>query len=175
MPITGNIFVVGTSGSGKSTAARAIAFKLDRKHVEIDALLWLPNWTQRDRGELTTLLKTELANGPVVMDGNFATKGIIPEPGDSLIFLDYPRWLVISRLVRRSVTRVILRQELWSGNREQFKFLLSNDPEINPIVHAYRTHSSRHDAYTKLLENSPNTTNHKIKKPKQLRKLLGDL
>ena len=175
MPITGNIFVVGTSGSGKSTAASQIAQILERKHVEIDSLLWLPHWTQRNAGELSSLLKQALANGPVVMDGNFATKGITANPGDVLIFLDYPRWLVISRLVRRSLARVIFRRDLWSGNREQIRFLLARDPEINPIVHAYRTHASRHIAYTQLLEHSPDTTNYTIKNPKQLRKLLGDL
>ena len=174
MPITGNVFVVGTSGSGKSTAAKQIASKLARKHVEIDSLLWLPNWTQRDLSELTSLLLKELANGPVVMDGNFASKGIAASPGDVLIFLDYPRWLVITRLIRRSIARVIWRKELWSGNREQLTFLVSRDPDTNPIVHAFRTHAKRQLAYELLLSNSPDTTNYTIKNPKQLRKLLGE-
>lgn len=172
MPITGNVFVVGTSGSGKSTAAKAIALRLGHKHIEIDSLLWLPNWTQRDSEELTQLLLKEIAAGPVVVDGNFASKGIMQQKGDVLVFLDYPRWLVIARLVRRSLTRVILRKKLWSGNKEEFKFLISPDPEINPILHAYKTHSSRHRSYTQLIENSPATTNHIVKNPKQLRKLL---
>jgi hypothetical protein len=174
VPITGNVFVVGTSGSGKSTAAKQIASKLARKHVEIDSLLWLPNWTQRDLSELTSLLLKELANGPVVMDGNFASKGIAASPGDVLIFLDYPRWLVITRLIRRSIARVIWRKELWSGNREQLTFLVSRDPDTNPIVHAFRTHAKRQLAYELLLSNSPDTTNYTIKNPKQLRKLLGE-
>ena len=172
MPAIGNIFVVGTSGSGKSTVAKRISAALGHKHVEIDALLWLPNWTQRDSSELAKLLQAELAQGPIVMDGNFATKGITPREGDVLIFLDYPRWRIISRLIRRSLARVILRQELWSGNREEFKFLISSDPEINPILHAFKTHSSRHHSYTKLLEESYGTSNHIVKNPKQLRKLL---
>lgn len=175
MPITGNVFVVGTSGSGKSTAAEKVATILGRKHVEIDALFWLPNWTQRDKAELSKLLEEEIVAGPIVMDGNFASKGIVPAAGDVLIFLDYPRWLVISRLVRRSLKRVIFRKELWSGNREEFKFLLSPDPEINPIVHAYKTHAQRHLSYTALLENSEHTVNYTIKNPKQLDKLLGTL
>jgi adenylate kinase family enzyme len=175
MPTTGNIFVVGTSGSGKSTVAKRISAALGHKHVEIDALLWLPNWTQRDSSELAKLLQAELAQGRIVMDGNFATKGIAPNEGDVLIFLDYPRWRIISRLIRRSLARVILRKELWSGNREEFQFLISSDPEINPILHAFKTHSFRHHSYTKLLEESQHTSNHIIKNPKQLRKLLEAL
>ena len=172
MPTTGNIFVVGTSGSGKSTAAKKISAALGHKHVEIDALLWLPNWTQRAANELSKLLEEELTTGPIVMDGNFASKGITPRSGDVLIFLDYPRWLVITRLIRRSLARVILRKELWSGNREEFKFLLARDPDTNPIVHAFKTHSSRHESYTLLLEQSMQTSNHIVKNPKQLDKLL---
>lgn len=175
MPTTGNIFVVGNSGSGKSTVAKRISVALGHKHVEIDSFFWLPNWTQRDGVELAKLLEIELTNPPVVMDGNYATKGICPSAGDVLIFLDYPRWRIISRLIRRSLTRVILRKELWSGNREEFKFLISRDPELNPILHAFRTHSSNHYTYTKLLEESQHTSNHIIKNPKQLRKLLEAL
>jgi len=171
MPTIGNIFVVGTSGSGKSTASKKISTALGHKHVEIDALLWLPNWTQRDSSELCTLLQAELAQGPIVVDGNFATKGITPREGDVLIFLDYPRWRIISRLIRRSLARVILRKELWSGNREEFKFLISSDPEINPILYAFKTHSSRHDSYTKLLEESYDTSNHIVKNPQATKKV----
>jgi adenylate kinase family enzyme len=172
--ITGNIFVVGTSGSGKSTAAKQLALKLGRKHVEIDAILWLPNWNKRSDSELTKLLQVELASGPIVMDGNFATKGIKPNPGDVLVFLDYPRWLVMTRLIKRSLARVILRKKLWSGNQEEFGFLISRDPEINPILHAFKTHSRRHQSYTSLIEQSSATTNHIVKNPKQFRKLLRD-
>ena len=170
-----NYFVVGTSGSGKSTAAKQIAELLGLKYVEIDDLMWLPNWTKREPSELRTLLQNELDKGPVVMDGNFASKGISPCPGDVLVFLDYPRWLVVSRLTRRSLKRVLTRQELWSGNTEEFRFLISPDPELNPILLAYLSHAGRHLEYTKLLQESADTENYTIKNPKQLRKLLGAL
>lgn len=175
MLIMGNVFVVGTSGSGKSTAAKKIAKQLSRRHVEIDALMWLPNWIQRDSLELAELLQKELDNGPVVLDGNFASKGIKPNKGDVLIFLDYPRWIVITRLLRRSLARVILRRKLWSGNREELSFLLSRNPEINPVVHAFKTYANRHQSYTSLLEDSQETSNHTVKNPKQLRKFLRTL
>jgi len=167
--------VVGTSGSGKSTAAKEIAKLLSLKHVEIDDLLWLPNWTKRDPSELQSLLQEDLSKGSAVIDGNYASKGISPSPGDVLVFLDYPRWLVISRLTQRSLARVIFRKELWSGNREEFRFLISPDPELNPILFAYLSHAERRSTYSKLLQDSTHTENYIIKNPKQLRKLLGAL
>jgi len=175
VPAKKNYFVVGTSGSGKSTAAKEIAKLLSLKHVEIDDLLWLPNWTKRDPSELQSLLQEDLSKGSAVIDGNYASKGISPSPGDVLVFLDYPRWLVISRLTRRSLARVIFRKELWSGNREEFRFLISPDPELNPILFAYLTNSERHSRYTQLIQDSTHTENYIIKNPKQLRKLLGAL
>jgi len=175
VPAKKNYFVVGTSGSGKSTAAKQIAKLLSLKHVEIDEVMWLPNWTKRDPSELQSLIQEELNKGSVVIDGNFATRGISPSPGDVLVFLDYPRWLVISRLTRRSLARVIFRKELWSGNREEFSFLVSPDPELNPILFAYLSHAERRSTYSKLLQDSTHTENYIIKNPKQLRKLLGAL
>jgi hypothetical protein len=135
----------------------------------------LPNWTKRDPSELQALLQEELTKGSVVIDGNYASKGVSPSPGDVIVFLDYPRWLVISRLIRRSLARVILRKDLWSGNREEFRFLISPDPELNPILFAYLTHGDRLSRYTKLIHDSTHTENCTIKNPKQLRKLLGVL
>ncbi|MEY2815945.1 MAG: hypothetical protein RJA78_521 [Actinomycetota bacterium] len=167
--------MVGTSGSGKSTAAKQIAKLLSLKHVEIDDLMWLPNWTKRDSSELQSILQEEQSEGSVVIDGNYAGKGISPSPGDVLVFLDYPRRLVISRLTRRSLARVIFRKELWSGNREEFKSQVSPDPGLNPILFAYLTQAKRHSTYTKVIQDFTHTENYIIKTPKQLRKLLGAL
>jgi adenylate kinase family enzyme len=38
------ILVVGSSCSGKTTFARALAGILGRPHIELDALHWGPNW-----------------------------------------------------------------------------------------------------------------------------------
>ena len=40
------IVVLGTTGSGKTTVARALAQGLTIPHVELDALRWDPNWTE---------------------------------------------------------------------------------------------------------------------------------
>jgi adenylate kinase family enzyme len=67
---------------------------------------------------------------------------------DTIVWLDLPRWLVTVRVIRRSLRRVIRREELWNGNRERWRNLVSRDPEINIIVWAW-TH---HDAHTARYE-----------------------
>lgn len=41
------INVVGTSGAGKSTLARRLSEALSLPYIEMDALLWLPDWQER--------------------------------------------------------------------------------------------------------------------------------
>ena len=40
------VVVIGTSCAGKTTFARALARILTFPHIELDALHWLPNWTE---------------------------------------------------------------------------------------------------------------------------------
>ena len=39
------IVVIGTTGSGKTTLAKALSARLNLPHVEMDAIHWGPNWT----------------------------------------------------------------------------------------------------------------------------------
>ncbi len=43
------IYVVGTTGSGKTTLARQLARRLGISHLELDALHWDANWTPTPR------------------------------------------------------------------------------------------------------------------------------
>ena len=63
------INVVGTSCSGKTTLARAIADRLAIPHVELDALYWAADWTPvpddvfRDRVERAVTPKRWVVDG----------------------------------------------------------------------------------------------------------------
>jgi adenylate kinase family enzyme len=167
-----NIFVVGTSGSGKSTLGRYLAQKLSYRYLELDSLYWLPNWTAREASELAQILEVEQSKpGGMVLDGNVLSKGAKIAPGDVLIFLDYSRALVVSRVLRRTVRRLVTREELWSGNREEARFLFSRDPDLNPVLWAYKTHFRRRDEYLTLISSLTEVKVHHIKTRRQLRML----
>ena len=151
-----NIFVVGTSGSGKSTLAKFIADELAIPHIEMDAVLWLPNWQKREPNEFKDIIDKEMAANPrVVIDGNFLGKNIEPVAGDTLVLLDLPRIRVFSRILRRSLRRVIFREKLWSGNQEEWRFLLSRDPELNPILFSWISHQQRRVRYSEYASSRP--------------------
>ncbi len=142
------IRVVGTSGSGKTTYARELSRVLGLPHRELDEVFWGPGWTHRDRGLAHAELR-ELDAGPGwVVDGNWqSARGQLLENADLVVWLDYPRAVVMSRVVRRTARRVLTREELWHGNRERPRFLLRTDPEENIILWAWHSHADNRAHY----------------------------
>ena len=55
------------------------------------------------------------------------------------------RWRVMARITRRTLGRVITRAELWNGNREEWRNLLTLDPETNIVLCAWTQHSKYHE------------------------------
>ncbi|WP_263121107.1 toxin [Cellulomonas sp. RIT-PI-Y] len=140
--------VVGTSGSGKTTYARALARTLDLPYRELDEVFWAADWTYREVEEARAELR-EFAAGPGwVVDGNWETaRGGLLEDVDVLVWLDYPRRLVMSRVIRRTLRRTLTRQELWHGNREDWRFMFRRDPDENVILWAWQSHTVNRARY----------------------------
>jgi len=123
--------VIGTSGSGKTTFARALASMLGVPHIELDSIHWLPGWTPRDHDELRGLVKEAVSHDRWVLDGNYrGLRDLIWPRATAIIWLNYPFSLVFWRSLRRTLKRIVQRQELYSGNRESFRqtFLSRNSP-----------------------------------------------
>jgi len=115
------IAVIGTTGSGKTTMAQRLSERLGIPHVELDALHWGSNWTEvppevfRERTDLA------LRGDTWVADGNYSVvRDMVWGRADTVVWLDYPLWLVMARLWRRTLRRIFTQEELWSGNRERF-------------------------------------------------------
>jgi adenylate kinase family enzyme len=140
--------IVGTSGSGKSALAQRLAAELDLPRLDLDAVFWDAGWTHRDPDEARALVREFLVRHPDrwVADGNWSTRldGLLdpgtPGGADTFVWLDHSRPLVMSRVIRRTVRRGILREELWHGNRERASSWLRWDPEENIMRWAWVQH-----------------------------------
>ncbi len=147
------IVVVGTSGTGKTTLARALARQLDLVHLELDAVHHLPGWvpieTERFREEVAGFLR---AHDRWVVDGNYAdVRDLLWSSADTVVWLDLSRPRTMWRVTSRSVWRAITRRELWNGNREQWRSLLAWDPERSIIRWAWTTHATRRATFPTVL------------------------
>lgn len=116
------IVVVGVSGSGKTTLARNLADCLDLDPIELDRLFWLSDWQQRDDDDFRDVVRSALADDGWVVDGNYSrAREVVWPRADTVIWLDYPLWLILWRLFWRTIRRIVMRENLWgTGNRESF-------------------------------------------------------
>jgi adenylate kinase family enzyme len=143
------IRVVGISGSGKTTLALEIARRTGLPHLELDAVFWGASWELRPLDEARGIIDEFTASHPEgwVIDGNWSSRlGGRLDPGspggaDLVVWLDYPRSLVMARLVRRTLRRGVLREELWHGNRERPSTWFARDPQKNILRWAWVQHA----------------------------------
>lgn len=149
--------VVGTSGAGKTTFARTLAGVLGVPHRELDEVFWDRDWTRRDPAVAREVLRELDRSGTGwVVDGNWrdARAGVL-EDADLVVWLDYARPVVMARVMRRTLRRMLLREELWHGNREDPRRLLSTDPGTSIVLWAWVTHGENRRRYSRLASHGP--------------------
>lgn len=141
------ISIVGTSGAGKTTLARQLAARLAIPHIELDGLFWEPNWQGVETAVFVERVEAAIATDSWVIDGNYRrVRSQIWERANVIVWLDLPRSLVMQRILWRTARRVLLRQELWKGNRENLGQVLFSRNSI--IAWAWRTHPQRRLEYS---------------------------
>jgi len=122
-PKPGNrIAVIGATGSGKTTLAQRLGDILDLPVIELDAMHWMPGWTEKPWPEIRTQLDPMTRQDRWITDGNYGqVRDLIWPRADTIIWLDYPFLSIFLRLFIRTLKRVFLKVELWNGNRERFR------------------------------------------------------
>ncbi|HVF19262.1 MAG TPA: AAA family ATPase [Mycobacteriales bacterium] len=142
------VVVVGVSGSGKTTLSRALAARLGAPHVELDALWHDEGWTSPTRPEFVERVRAATAGDAWVVDGNYAeARPVIWARATHVVWLDYPRWLGLQRVLRRTAVRVVTRRPLWNGNRERLRTVLSAE---HPIRWGWNKHPHYRARYAEM-------------------------
>ncbi len=144
------ISVVGTSCSGKTTFAKNLAQILNVKHIELDAINWLPDWIERPKEEFLSLVEKAAADDAWVFDGNYTrTREIVWRRATAIIWLNYSFPRTFYRSLNRATRRVLTGERIYSGNRETFgKAFLSRDSILLWVLTSYHEKQRR---YSKLL------------------------
>ncbi len=111
--------VIGTSGSGKSTFATALARAADCSYVELDRLYWGPDWVPVPHERFENAVSAATAGDCWVADGNYsAVRDVLWSRSTHIVWLNFGRTTVFSRVLWRTISRGLLRTRLSHGNRE---------------------------------------------------------
>ena len=116
------VVVLGSSGSGKSTLARRLAASIGGRAIELDGIYHQAGWTHPTDEEFRLRVSGLVRLDRWVIDGNYSVvRPLVLAAADTVVWLDYPRWVVMQRVLRRSAIRAVWRRELWNGNRESIR------------------------------------------------------
>ena len=143
--------VASASANGKTTLGRELARRLGVPFVKVDALNHGPGWTEASADELRARVEPLLEGDAWVVDGYYRGKlgDLVPRSADVVVWLDLPLRVWLPRLLRRTASRVILREELWNGNRESLRTVLLGRDSL--LVYSLRSHYRRRRAYPREL------------------------
>ena len=104
-PLAGarRVLVIGSPGSGKSTLSAELARRCGLRYIPMDrAFFWLPGWRMRPRDEIRALIAEAISTDGWLIDGTgLNTLDLRLSRADLVIWLRLPRWLCMTRLLRR--------------------------------------------------------------------------
>ncbi|MGI3228458.1 adenylate kinase [Streptomyces sp. GTA36] len=122
------ILVAGITGAGKTTMAQALSARLQVPFHEMDSLVYTgPDWTV-DPGLHEQVAK--IAATPAWIFDSFGhpdVRDLLWTSADTVIWLDYPRAVVMPRVLRRSLRRTLLREKVFGGNVETLSSWFTGD------------------------------------------------
>jgi adenylate kinase family enzyme len=145
------IVVVGNTGSGKSTLSRQLSKKLGFPYLELDSIYHQPEWHPLPEEEFRARVAEFALQPSWVIDGNYTSLGmrqLVWPVADTMVWLDLPRWVVLPRVIRRTLKRAVTREELWNGNKEPISTFIDPRPDRNVILWSI----IKHGEYRRMFE-----------------------
>lgn len=137
------ILVYGVTGSGKTTLARSIGGATGLPWHAVDELTWEPGWVSAPDDVQRERIAAICAGDRWVLDHAYGKwVEVVMDRVDLVVGLDYPRWLSLGRLVRRTIGRVITREEQCNGNVETVGKVFAQDSIIR---WHFRSYASKRD------------------------------
>ena len=98
------IAIIGSCGAGKSTLAIDLGNKLNLPVIHLDAYYWQPGWQAAERQQWLKIQQELVRGRRWIIDDNYGgTMNIRLATADTIIWLDFNRYLCLSRVLQRSI------------------------------------------------------------------------
>jgi len=168
------IAVIGTSGSGKTTVARELARRHGVPYVELDALNHGPGWTETPDAEFQRRVAAATDGSGWVVDGNYERKlgDLVLERADTVVWLDLPLRVALTRVTRRTIGRIRTGEELWNGNRESWRLGFFGWESM--FVWTIRSHLRSRQVRAERLRRHPGLRVVRLRSPREVASYLSD-
>jgi adenylate kinase family enzyme len=143
------IAIVGPPGCGKSTLARKLAGQTGLPYVELDSLYYKPMWQKTPDQAFYDAVVRHAGEDAWIIDGNYeVVRDIVWVRAQQLVWLDFPLYLVLWRLLARTTRRLLSGEMFANGNRESFWRLFGTR---SIFLWAIRFHGPRRRKFEELL------------------------
>ena len=124
--VADRVLIDGVTGSGKTTLARKVAERTGLPFHSVDDLTWEPGWREVPAEEQRRRIAAICADERWIIDSGYSKwVDLVLARTDLIVALDYPRWLSLARLGRRTLARSLDRRPICNGNAESFRQMLS--------------------------------------------------
>jgi adenylate kinase family enzyme len=145
------ISIQGVSGSGKSTLGRALEQRMGIPHLETDALVHGPGWSETPDSQLRALVEPLVLSERWVIDSDYRRKlgTLVLQHADTVVWLDLPLRVCLRRLWARTRRRIRGREQIWNGNTESWWTAFGGRNSL--FGYAIRSHFSSRRSMPELL------------------------
>lgn len=144
------VAIIGVSCSGKSTFAYELSKNLNLNFTDLDDLFWNPGWIITESNVFLEKVKTVLESEEWIIAGNYQTvQKVILKEADTIIWLDYSRFVVWKRALLRTFKRALLKEPCCNGNFESLKLSFFSKDSI--LLWVYQDYPRKKKRYEEML------------------------
>lgn len=174
------IAIAGPSGSGKSTTGAQLSRITGLPYIELDALHWLPDWTEPPQGEFRAKVAAALDGAGAldrpgwIVDGNYSlVRDLTWGQADLLIWLDFTLARTLVQLTRRTLRRRMRNELLWGTNREAIHMHLFSKDSL--YVWVFKTHWRHRRQYPARFAEYPGLRVERVRTPRDRDRLVAEI
>jgi adenylate kinase family enzyme len=165
--------VYGVTGAGKTIMAERISTATGVPWHSVDDLTWEPGWVEVPQDVQRQRIAEICGREEWILDTAYGKWIDIPlHRAQLIVALDYPRWLSLQRLLRRTVRRAVLRTPACNGNRESLRLAFSKD---SIVAWHFRSFSRKHERMRRWGDAPPGPAVIRFTHPRQADAWLGEL
>ncbi len=165
--------IYGVTGSGKTTLAQQVAERTGLPWHAVDDLTWSSGWVPVPDDEQRSMIECICARDAWILDHAYGSWLDVPlARAHVVVALDYPRWLTLWRVTRRSVARALDRQPICGGNVETWRRMFSRN---SMIVWQFKSFSRKRARIRRWVDTSPGPEIIRLRSRRQTRRWLATL